>query len=75
MGGNPCRLKEILDMGNAAQRAAGCMANTAFIAAAYTGGKTPISGEVDKQFVAAAEAYGKACAAVEAELAGFLPPE
>lgn len=75
MGGGPCRLKQILDSGVAANRGFECMRNTADIAAAYTAGKATPSKELDEEFRAAAEAYAVACAKVEEELAGFLPPD
>lgn len=75
MGGNPCRLKEILDMRAAAERAAACMTNTANIASAATTGKATVEPATAADFQAAAEAYAKACSSVESELADFLPPD
>lgn len=75
MGGAPCRLKQILDSGRAAQRGFECMTNTANIAAAATTGKATVSKELDAEFRSAAENYALICSKVEEELATFLPPD
>lgn len=75
MGGGPCRLKQILDQAAAAQRAQECMRNTGLVAAAATTGKATVPPQMAADFQAAAEAYAKACAAVEGELEQYLPPD